>query len=396
MQTPLTVSTLNNQIKSLLETHYLSVMVQAEVSRVTYHTSGHLYFSLKDSSSSISCVMFKGNNQRLKFRVEEGMEVIVSGGISVYSPRGTYQINCTSMEPSGSGALALAYEQLKEKLYQKGYFEADRKKTLPKFVKKIALVTSETGAAIEDMKRVAAKRWPLVELILIDTTVQGEKAASMIAQNIAIADSLGVDIIVVGRGGGSIEDLWAFNEEIVADAIYNANTPIVSAVGHEIDTVISDYCSDLRAPTPSAAMEMILPDISEMQIYLDGLLNQYEHSMLRVINEHSQTLKHLQSSFNQHSFERKIEYSMDEVKAIKERFDSYMDMLFAKKSRNISDLLDLFSHNNPKNRDKLGFAQILKDGKKADLSLIKVDDEIDILDSKVKIRAKVRSIEPSE
>jgi exodeoxyribonuclease VII large subunit len=392
MQTPLTVSTLNNQIKSLLETHYLSVMVQGEVSRVTYHTSGHLYFSLKDSSSNISCVMFKGNNQRLKFKVEEGMEVIISGGISVYSPRGTYQINCTSMEPSGSGALALAYKQLKEKLYQKGYFSEDIKKPLPKFVKKIALITSATGAAIEDMKRVATKRWPLVELILIDTTVQGEKAAQMIAKHIAVADSLGVDIIVVGRGGGSIEDLWAFNEEIVADAIYEASTPIVSAVGHEIDTVISDYCSDLRAPTPSAAMEMILPDISEMKIYLDGLFSQYEQSMLRIINERFQTLNHLQSSFNQHSFERKIEHSVDEVKALRERFDNYMDMIFTKKSRNISDLLDLFSHNNPKNRDKLGFAQILKDGKKVDLSSLKVDDEIDILDSKVKLKATINSI----
>jgi exodeoxyribonuclease VII large subunit len=392
MQTPLTVSTLNNQIKSLLETHYLSIMVKGEVSRVTYHNSGHLYFSLKDSNSSISCVMFKGNNQRLKFRVEEGMEVIISGGISVYTPRGTYQINCTTMEPSGSGALALAYEQLKNSLNDKGYFDENLKKPLPKFPKKIALITSATGAAIEDMKRVAQKRWALVEIILLDTIVQGDRAASMIAENIAIADKLEVDVIVVGRGGGSIEDLWAFNEEKVADAIYKASTPIVSAVGHEIDTTISDFCSDLRAPTPSAAMEMILPDINEIYIYLDGLRGSYKDMISRMIQDRYSVLTHLKSSFEQHSFERKMQHNFDDIKAIRERFDNYMDMLFLKKSRQLSDLNDLFSHNNPKNRDKIGFAQITKNGKKVDLTSLKVDDEIDILDSKVKLKAKISSI----
>ncbi len=390
MQTPISVSTLNNQIKSLLETHYMQVMVQGEVSRVTYHTSGHLYFSLKDESSTISCVMFKGNNQRLKFRVEEGMEIIISGGVSVYSPRGTYQINCVSLEPSGSGALSLAYEQLKKKLKEKGYFERSIKKELPKFPKKIVLITSKTGAAIEDMKRVAQKRWQLVELILIDTTVQGDTSAPMIAKHIKLADTLNADIIVVGRGGGSIEDLWAFNEEIVANAIYEAKTPIVSAVGHEIDMMISDFCADLRAPTPSAAMELILPDINEIRLYLDGLREQYDSYLLRMIEQKSQTLIHLKSSFEQHSFEKRLEFGFSEVKRLKESFDNTIDLKLNQKANILSDLKATYESNNPKNRDKVGFAQILKDNKKIDLSDLEVGDSIFLINSKAKLKASIK------
>ncbi len=306
MHTPITVTTLNNQIKSLLETHYMNLFVEGEVSRVTYHSSGHLYFTLKDKNSSISAVMFKGNNQKLKFRVEEGMQVIISGGISVYTPRGSYQINCQSMEPSGSGALALAYEQLKKRLEEKGYFDQTSKKELPRFPKHIVLITSKTGAAIQDMYRVAKKRWPLLKITLIDTIVQGESAAPMIAQNITIADTLNADVIVIGRGGGSLEDLWAFNEEIVAEAIYKTQTPIVSAVGHEIDFLISDFVADLRAPTPSAAMELVLPDSAEMLIYLDSLITTYNTSMQNILHKKQTQLTHTAQLFEQNSFSAKI------------------------------------------------------------------------------------------
>jgi exodeoxyribonuclease VII large subunit len=389
MQKPITVTTLNNQIKSLLETHYMQISVIGEVSRVTYHSSGHLYFSLKDENSTISCVMFKGNNQRLKFRVQEGMEVIVSGGISVYTPRGSYQINCSNLEPSGVGALSLAYEQLKEKLKKKGYFEKERKKALPKFPQKIILVTSKTGAAIEDMKRVAKKRWELVELILIDTTVQGEDAPMMIANNIKLADSLGADIIVVGRGGGSLEDLWAFNEEIVADAIYKAKTPIVSAVGHEIDVMISDFCADLRAPTPSAAMELILPDINEIRLYLDSLKEQFDTTLQNILQQKEQTILHLKQSFEQHSFEKRLDQAHYELKSIYESLNRSILLHLSQKERMLNDLKVAYESNNPKNRDRVGFAQILKDGKKVDLSDLKVDDTISILNSKVKLKATI-------
>jgi len=416
MQNLLTVTSLNNQIKSLLETHYLSVSVEGEVSRVTYHGSGHLYFTLKDSASAISCVMFKGNNQRLKFRVEEGMKVIIFGGVSVYSPRGTYQINCLSMEPAGSGALSLAYEQLKKRLFEKGYFEQSRKKPLPKFPKHIVLITSKTGAALQDMKRVAQTRWPLIKITLLDTIVQGESAAPSIANNIKIADTLHADIILIGRGGGSLEDLWAFNEEIVAEAIYTANTPLVSAVGHEIDTMISDYCADLRAPTPSAAMELILPDKNEMLLTLDSISEHYHDNFKRIIHKKEDHLLHLQTMLKQHSIERKLSFYKDEIQSLKERYKTYLGYILQEKERDaenvisqlsekfntllsenamrLKSLQNAFENNDPSKKEKVGFAQIVKDGKKIDLERLESKDILELQNAKVVVRAEVLSKRP--
>ena len=413
MQNLLTVTTLNNQIKSLLETHYLSVHVQGEVSRVTYHGSGHLYFTLKDAGSAISCVMFKGNNQNLKFRVEEGMKVIVFGGISVYSPRGTYQINCITMQPEGTGALALAYEQLKKKLHEKGYFKEDIKKPMPYFPKHIVLITSKTGAALQDMKRVADKRWRLLKITLIDTIVQGENAASAIAKNIKIADTLNADIIVIGRGGGSLEDLWAFNEEIVADAIYNAKTPLVSAVGHEIDTMISDYCADLRAPTPSAAMELILPDQVELQLTLDSYETNYHDNFKRILHKKDEHILHLHEMLKQHSIERKLSFYLDEIKSLQERYKTYFSYILQEKQREkeqtntlmieklsrllsqkqmqMQTLQSAYESNNPSKKNKGGFAQIVKEGKNVTLESLKKDDILEMQNAQVVVKAKVLS-----
>jgi len=413
MHSPISVSELNNQIKSLLESTFLSVYVEGEVSRVTYHSSGHLYFTLKDKNSSISCVMFRGNNSRLKFRVEEGLKVIIQGAISVYTPRGSYQINCISMEPSGSGALALAYEQLKKRLEAKGYFKDEIKKALPKYPKTIALVTSKTGAALQDMLRVAKKRWPLVKIILVDTLVQGEDAKYQIASAIKKADRLNCDIIVVSRGGGSLEDLWAFNEEIVADAIYEASTPIVSAVGHEIDFMISDFVADLRAPTPSAAMEMILPDMSEMLIYIDSMMENFHQSFKRVILKKSEELKHLYYAYKQNSFFKKIELYQNETKTLKLRYKESMEFIFQKKEQEIALLKDrlhqkqaqiisqkeqtlllllqTFQANNPNKRVKESFAQVIKDNKPISLESIQPDEIFSLLTPKTKLTAKAIS-----
>src|SRR5574344_2007586 len=217
---PISVSFLNNQIKSLLETTFMQVYVEGEISNLVTHSYGHIYFSIKDENSTLSCVMFKGNARFLKFKLENNQKVVISGNITVYAPRGNYQLLCSKIEPSGIGSLALAFEQLKTKLHAKGYFEQNIKKTLPKYPKKIAIVTSPTGAAIEDMKKVASFRWNLCELILIPTLVQGNGSVEDIAKNIKYADSLNCDIMIVGRGGGSIEDLWSFNSELVADAIF--------------------------------------------------------------------------------------------------------------------------------------------------------------------------------
>ena len=394
MNQTLSVSSLNNQIKSLLETTFLHVSVEGEVSRPTYHSSGHLYFILKDADSSISCVMFKGNNKALKFQVEEGMAVVIHGSISVFSPRGTYQINCMMMEPSGSGALAKAYEQLKAKLGAKGYFDVERKKALPRFIRHIALVTSGTGAALQDMLRVATKRWPLVKITLLDTLVQGEGAKFSIASNIAKADALGVDVIIVGRGGGSVEDLWAFNEEVVADAIFASHTPIVSAVGHEIDYVISDFVADLRAPTPSAAIEMILPDSVEMLQRIDSMMERYTLIFGRILRSKEESLEHLKRLFAKRSIDEKLSLWKNEISILQSQYNDKIALLHREKLRQVSLLQEqihfqtrqnlakkeqllssytlALNSKEPTREQKECYAQIVKEGKK--IALEKIDE----------------------
>lgn len=400
MSQTLSVSSLNNQIKSLLETTFLHVSVEGEVSRPTYHSSGHLYFTLKDADSSISCVMFKGNNKALKFQVEEGMSVIIHGSISVFSPRGTYQINCLTMEPAGSGALAKAYEQLKAKLSAKGYFEAERKKILPKFIEHIAIVTSATGAALQDMLRVAQKRWPLVKITLLDTLVQGENAKFSIAENIAKADTLGADVIIVGRGGGSIEDLWAFNEEIVADAIFACKTPVVSSVGHEIDYVISDFVADLRAPTPSAAMEMILPDQFEMLQRIDAMMEHFNLLARRLLHAKTESLNGLKQLFTKHSIDQKIAFRKSEISLLERQLNERIERLFRDKAhslqtlkegllfqtrQNIASKEQLFKtyqnalmSKEPSREQKECYAQIVRAGKKTPLEKIEVGETFEL------------------
>jgi len=411
----LSVTTLNNQVKSLLESTFLHVSVEGEVSRPTYHSSGHLYFTLKDADSSISCVMFKGNTKMLKFQVEEGMAVVVHGSISVFSPRGTYQINCTSMEPSGSGALAKAYEQLKIKLHAKGYFALERKRSIPKFVKHIVLITSGTGAALQDMLRVATKRWPLVKITLLDTLVQGEGAKFAIASNIALADTLGADVIVVGRGGGSIEDLWAFNEEIVADALFTCSTPTLSAVGHEIDTVISDFVADLRAPTPSAAMEMILPDLNEMLQHIDTMIEGYTHVFGRLIRSKEESLGHLKTLFAKRSIDEKLSLWRNEIGILKRQYDGKIELMLREKSRHIALLKEQINFQTKYNLSKKEqllasytmaltskeptrelkecYAQVVKAGKKIALEKIDVDDIFELQTPHTTLKAKALSKE---
>ena len=408
---PLSVTTLTNQIKSLLEMSFSRVLVEGELSRITYHNSGHIYFTLKDSSATIRAVMFRGNATRLKFRLEEGLKVIIDASITLYTPRGEYQLNCFSIEPSGKGALAFAFEQLKNKLSSKGYFDLNKKKQLPKFPKKVALITSATSAALQDMLRVATSRYALVEFDIYDVLVQGDTAANSIANAIKIADTKGYDVIVIGRGGGSIEDLWAFNEEVVADALYQAKTPIISAVGHEIDTVISDLVADVRAATPSNAMEILLPDKNELLIYLDNFHSQLTQIINQKIQKEEQTLSYMYKSFEQHSIEKKIEFQLQNIKQIKESFNQRVnfqiekkqnillhvkeelpysiDTTISKKEQILQNLLDSFETNNPQKRSKKGFAQIVKNNKLVSIEELKEDDEFEAQTSDIILKAKV-------
>lgn len=268
----LSVEQLNLKIKGLLETQIDSFWVKGELSNFKKHTSGHFYFSLKDSKSQISAVMFRGHNMRLKFIPHDGLEVLLRGRISVYEPRGNYQIIADMMEPVGAGALQKAFEQLKQKLKAEGLFEASRKRPLPLFPKRIAVVTSPTGAAIRDIINVLKRRAPGIEVVVVPTVVQGEGASGQIIRAFEQAQKLkDIDVIICGRGGGSIEDLWAFNDEGLARKISQSVIPVISAVGHEIDFTIADFVADLRAPTPSAAAELVAKSSSELNHKVQSL-----------------------------------------------------------------------------------------------------------------------------
>ncbi|BAK70117.1 exodeoxyribonuclease VII large subunit [Aliarcobacter butzleri] len=378
MNSPISVSTLNLQIKSLLETTFIQVYVEGEISNLTYHNSGHIYFSIKDENSTLSCVMFKGNTKYLKFQLENGLKIVITGSLTVYAPRGNYQLLCNKIEPSGIGSLSLAFEQLKTKLEAKGYFERSGKKTLPRYPKKIAIVTSPTGAAIEDMKKVATHRWSLVEFILIPTLVQGEGASLDIANSIKYADKLNCDIMIVGRGGGSIEDLWAFNEEIVANAIYEAQTPIISAVGHEVDYLISDFVADIRAATPSNAIEIALPDINEHRIYLDSLENEITNRFKNILFNKEQELKNMKKLFEQNSIETKFNFIQTQINFIKSSLKINLNQKFLGYQNQIDLLKSNYLSNHPDKKEKNGFVQISKSNKVINLADLKIGDEIEL------------------
>lgn len=376
MNSAISVSTLNTQIKSLLETTFINVSVEGEISNLTYHNSGHIYFSIKDEKSTISCVMFKGNAKYLKFKLEVGQKIVISGTITVYTPRGSYQLMCSKIEPSGQGALALAYEQLKVKLQAKGYFDQERKKTLPFYPKKIALVTSATGAAIEDMKKVATNRWPLIELILVPTLVQGDSSKFDIVDSIKYAQTLDVDLIIVGRGGGSIEDLWAFNEECVADAIYTCSKPIISAVGHETDFLISDFVADVRAATPSNAMEISLPDINENRIYLDNLMIDFDNRVKNIVTKKELTLKNMYSLFEQNSLDAKFNFITEQIKVLRERFSTVFFHYLQSKQSRVKLLGEQLQLSNPDTKYKNGYAQLSINNKIVNLENLNLNDKL--------------------
>ena len=280
------VTQINSYIHRLFESDYAlkKISLKGEVSNCKYHSSGHIYFTLKDEKSSIRCIMFSSDRFRgLKFQMEDGQQVIVTGNISVYERTGAYQMYARTIDLSGAGELYLKYEKLKEELYEKGYFDFERKKTLPLYPKKIGIVTAATGAAIQAIRSVAKRRNPFVQLYLYPAKVQGEGASLEIARGIRYFDRQKIDIIIIGRGGGSIEDLWAFNEMPVAEAIYHAKTPIISGTGHEIDTTIADYCADVRAATPTAACELAIPDVYALMQQMDNYRELLDSSILTKI-----------------------------------------------------------------------------------------------------------------
>jgi exodeoxyribonuclease VII large subunit len=271
-KTILTVSRLTALLRGVLEENFEQVWVQGEISNLSFPSSGHLYFTLKDAGAQLRCVMFKGSAKNLKFRPDDGIALIARGRISVYDQRGEYQLICEYLEPAGVGALQLAFMQLKERLAKEGLFDESHKRPLPTFPRRVGVVTSPTGAAIHDILNVLKRRFASVEILLYPVRVQGEGAAGEIARAIDEMNRLGLaDVLIVGRGGGSLEDLWAFNEEVVARAVHRSKLPVISAVGHETDWTICDFAADLRAPTPSAAAELVISSSVELRGRMEAL-----------------------------------------------------------------------------------------------------------------------------
>ena len=288
-----TVAQVNSYIKNMFTQDYMlqSISVKGEVSNCKYHTSGHIYFTLKDLSGTIACVMFAGSRSGLAFRLAEGQQVVVTGRIDVYERDGKYQLYAQKITRQGIGDLYVRYEQLKRELEERGMFAAEYKRSIPKYIKTLGVVTAQTGAAVRDIINIAHRRNPYVQIILYPAIVQGEAAAPSIINGLNALEALGVDVIIAGRGGGSIEDLWAFNEESVAEAIFECKVPVISAVGHETDTTIADFVADLRAPTPSAAAELAVYDIRELSERLYGLREMLRRGMDGKLREASMQLQ---------------------------------------------------------------------------------------------------------
>lgn len=390
----LSVSQINFYIKSIIENDgsLQFVLVTGEISNLTVHQrSGHIYLSLKDRNSVISAVMFAGNARRLKFRLENGMKVICRGRISVYEPSGRYQLYIEDMQPDGVGALALAFEQLKSDLEKKGLFDPAHKKPLPKFPKTIGVITSPTGAAVQDITNIIRRRFPSADIVLAPVLVQGESAPEQLVRAVnKFSASKIADVVIIGRGGGSAEDLWAFNDEQLAYAVYNCETPIISGVGHETDFTVCDFVADVRASTPSAAAELAVPDRQELMSYYFKQ-KQYISAMLdRKIKTAQLRLENQQRRISASSPKLKAEQLEKQLSAKSEKLTRFMNIYISNKENKLIAAKGKLDGLNPLNVLNRGYAIAEKDEKIITSSKqLKDGDDFTVILSDGKINAKV-------
>lgn len=362
--TVLTVTELNNYVKTLLdnEPNLKNVFVTGEISNFKNHYSGHMYMTIKDGGGAIKAVMFSSYANRIRFVPENGMKVIIFGSVSLYNKDGSYQFYITDMQPDGLGALNLAFEQLKEKLQNEGLFNAEHKKPLPGFPQKIGVMTAPDGAAVRDIFSVLKRRYPVAEIVFYPVAVQGASAAPEIAKGIQIFNEKNAcDVLIVGRGGGSLEDLWAFNEEIVARAIFASNIPVISAVGHEIDFTIADFVADLRAPTPSAAAEVAVPDVFELKAGLLGLKQHLAVLIKNRINAEREFLINTEKQLNLLSPANKILNSRTELVNLNEKLINSMLLKLNNEKAKISVLASKLNALSPLEVLSRGYAISYKD-----------------------------------
>ncbi len=384
-----TVEQVNKYIKNMFAEDFMlrNICIKGEVSNCKYHTSGHIYFTLKDASGTISAIMFAGYRRGLKFQMKESDKVMVTGSIEVYEGAGKYQIYAREIELDGAGNLYLQFEALKRELEEMGMFAPEYKKPIPKYVKTVGIVTAPTGAAIQDIRNIASRRNPYVQLILYPALVQGEGAKESIVNGIFALEQLGVDVIIVGRGGGSIEDLWAFNEECVARAIFECSVPIISAVGHEIDWTIADYVSDLRAPTPSAAAELAVFDYISTKQKLREQSLRMERSMGRNIYMARQYLEHEKTKLRLLSPQNRLNENRRRLLELEEKISNRMTNTWTKKKHKLMLLANTLEGLSPIKKISSGYAFVESKNKSIKtIEQVDVSDEIlvHVMDGKMK------------
>ena len=357
------VGQVNKYIKNMFAQDFMLhlISIKGEVSNCKYHTSGHIYFTLKDKAGAMSAVMFAGNAKNMTFRMKDGDQVIVTGSVEVYEKMGTYQIYARQIELDGEGNLYLRFEQLKKELEEMGMFAAEYKRPIPKYAGKIGVVTAQTGAAIQDIRNISGRRNPYVQLILYPALVQGEGAAQSIVNGIHALDRMGLDIIIVGRGGGSIEDLWAFNEEIVARAIFECNTPVISAVGHETDWTIADFVSDRRAPTPSAAAELAVFDHRQMIDQLSNIKKRMDSNLSGKIEFYRERLSHIKTRVSYLSPANRLNENHKRLADLEERLLLLMQQQIKDKRQKLIMLSTRLDADSPVKKLSQGYAYVSKE-----------------------------------
>lgn len=386
----MSVGELNALIKNMFDSNRIlsAVSVSGEISNLTCHRSGHLYFSLKDGEGQLRSVMFRSSANGLKFMPENGMRVIARGSVSVYTRDGSYQLYVSSMQLDGIGSLYLAYERLKERLALEGLFSEERKKAIPRYPSAIGVITSPTGAAVRDIINVISRRYPLATVYLYPSLVQGDGAESNLIEGLEYFDKSGlVDTVIIGRGGGSIEDLWAFNGELLARKIYECRIPVISAVGHETDFTICDFVSDLRAPTPSAAAELATPDLRELNLRVDYLRDRLDASLLRAVQNGRQSLIRLTERAELRNPRGLIEDRRQQLRDINERTLKAFSLVTERHRGRLGLLLGRLNALNPLSVLERGYSIVRKNGENVRLtqSLSKGDDlEIKLCDGTVK------------
>ncbi|MDC4242309.1 exodeoxyribonuclease VII large subunit [Clostridium tertium] len=394
----LTVSELNNYIKKTLDNDFIlnNLLVKGEVSNLKYHSSGHIYFSLKDSISKINCVMFKSNSADLDFKLTEGMEVIANARCSIYPGTGSLQLYIEKLQKEGIGELHIKFEKLKKKLQDEGYFDEQYKKEIPKMPKRIGVVTSETGAVIMDIINVSKRRSSLIDIVLYPALVQGEGAYKTIINGIKyFNDTKSVDVIIVGRGGGSIEELWNFNEEDLAKEIFKSKLPIISAVGHEVDFTISDFVSDYRASTPSQAAEIAVPLESDIMYEIDNYNKRINEIVFNKFSYEKEKLSNYKKILSLNSPEVILSNSYLELDRIEDRMKKLVFNKIEKEKLKIKSLNDILEAHNPINVLKKGYT-IVEDNEKNIISSkeeIKDLDEFNIIFKDGKVKGKIISMD---